>query len=96
MLLNKNMEKRYTTRFTTHFKRYTDMKTFYAKELFYRSLETYKAVSIDEREQMINDIKEKMNDRFYYTGEEDEYIIASKWFVRLESYINNQLSKENN
>ncbi len=87
---------KYTTRFTTHFKRFTDMKTLHAKELFYRSLETYKAVSIDEREQMINDIKEKMNDRFYYTGEEDHYIIASKWFLRLESYINNQLSKENN
>ena len=72
------------------------MKTFYAKELFHRSLETYKDANIDGREQMINDIKEKMNDRFYYTGEEDEYIIASKWVLRLESYINKQLSKENN
>ena len=72
------------------------MKKFYAKELFYRSLETYKSVDTDERRELINDIKEKLSDRFYYTGEEDEYVIASKWFIRLESYINNQLSKEIN
>ena len=72
------------------------MKTFYAKELFHRSIDIYTDATIEERSQMIEDIEEKMKDRFYYLGEEDSYILASKWFIRLESYINNQLSKETN
>ncbi len=71
----------------------------HAKRLFARTLEIYKVGQFEQfkqRSEMVEHVRKNMEERLRYTDEEDEYVIASKWFLRLESYINNQLSKENN
>lgn len=58
-----------------------------AKNIFYRSLEGYEKASPECRKQMIQDIKKKQQDRICFSGE-DCYTLASKWFIRLEDYLN--------
>ena len=66
---------------------YENKEFLYAKELFFRSLSSYEDATPIEREQMIGEIKEKLSHRIGY-GINDCYTIASKWFIRLESYLN--------
>lgn len=62
----------------------------YAKGLFFRSLSIYEDATPMGRKQMIGEIKEKLSHRIGY-GINDCYTIASKWFIRLEDYLNKKI-----
>ena len=66
---------------------YENEEFLYAKGLFYRSLSDYVDATPMGRKQMIGEIKEKLSHRIRY-GINDCYTIASKWFIRLENYLN--------
>lgn len=71
---------------------YENEEFLYAKGLFFRSLSSYEDATPIERKQMIEGIKEKLNNRVE-ADIDDCYTIASRWFLRLESWLNTNLKK---
>ena len=62
---------------------------FYAKEIFYNSISEYQKASGEGRREMVEMIKKKMKERLHWNyGIDDCYTIASRWFIRLENYLN--------
>jgi len=66
---------------------YKNEAFFYAKGIFYRSLDVYKDAAPAAIKQMVEGVKEQLNMRLE-DGTNDSYTIAARWFIRIENYLN--------